>query len=328
MVEENKVLGNDDTTNLNENLVNEEEQININLQADENLQVNNDLQKDVEEFVKKNKKSSLKKILFGLIVFLLLLIVIGVILFLLGFFTHEEKKEEIKPLEQKQEMTKKEEESYKFDIKDINSKKLNEQLASLTNKNLNQEKNEELEKKEDEKRLIEEQKKKEEELLTQQEATLQREKAALEEKKLQLENEKAELETLKQQALMVKEELLSKQDIETAEKVKDIEQKGNTNHNKKENMTNESNINDIFLKFISVAKIKGELYKKYLDRVVAINPNIILCRDDKNRIEIYYGPFNDENTRKDLLEKLIKNKFSEAYELEFTKEEFDIRCNY
>jgi len=125
MVEENKVLGNDDTTNLNENLVNEEEQININLQADENLQVNNDLQKDVEEFVKKNKKSSLKKILFGLIVFLLLLIVIGVILFLLGFFTHEEKKEEIKPLEQKQEMTKKEEESYKFDIKDINSKKLN-----------------------------------------------------------------------------------------------------------------------------------------------------------------------------------------------------------
>ena len=328
MVEENKVLGNDDTTNLNENLVNEEEQININLQADENLQVNNDLQKDVEEFVKKNKKSSLKKILFGLIVFLLLLIVIGVILFLLGFFTHEEKKEEIKPLEQKQEMTKKEEESYKFDIKDINSKKLNEQLASLTNKNLNQEKDEELEKKEDEKRLIEEQKKKEEELLTQQEATLQREKAALEEKKLQLENEKAELETLKQQALMVKEELLSKQDIETAEKVKDIEQKGNTNHNKKENMTNESNINDIFLKFISVAKNKGELYKKYLDRVVAINPNIILCRDDKNRIEIYYGPFNDENTRKDLLEKLIKNKFSEAYELEFTKEEFDIRCNY
>ena len=83
-----------------------------------------------------------------------------------------------------------------------------------------------------------------------------------------------------------------------------------------------------FLKFISVAKIKGELCKKYLDRVVAINPNIILCRDDKNRIEIYYGPFNDENTRKDLLEKLIKNKFSEAYELEFTKEEFDIRCNY
>ena len=56
MVEENKVLGNDDTTNLNENLVNEEEQININLQADENLQVNNDLQKDVEEFVKKIKK--------------------------------------------------------------------------------------------------------------------------------------------------------------------------------------------------------------------------------------------------------------------------------
>ncbi len=327
MAEENKVLENDDTTNLNETLVNEEEQVDINLQTDENLQINNNLQKDVEEFVKKNKKSSLKKILFGLIGFLLLLIVIGVVLFLLGFFTPEEKKEESKPVEQKQEITK-EEESYKFDIKDINSKKLNEQLASLTNKNLNQEKNEELEKKEDEKRLIEEQKRKEEELLAQQEATLQKERVALEETKLQLENEKAQLEILKEQALIVKEELLSKQNTETAEKIKEIEEKENTVQKKNENITKESNAPDGFLKFISVAKIKGDLYKKYLDKVVAINPNIILCRDDKNRIEIYYGPFKDENTRKNLLEKLIKNKFSESYELEFTKEEFDIRCNY
>lgn len=93
----------------------------------------------------------------------------------------------------------------------------------------------------------------------------------------------------------------------------------------KENKINENNG---FLKFINVAKIKGVLYKKYLDSVVAINPNVILCRDDKNRIELYYGPFNSDNERTELLNKLIDNNFEQAYELEFTQEEFNNRCNY
>ena len=50
-------------------------------------------------------------------------------------------------------------------------------------------------------------------------------------------------------------------------------------------------VNNNFIKLINVAKIKGSLYKKYLDKVTAINPSAILCRDDKNRIEIYFGPF-------------------------------------
>lgn len=315
MAEDNKVLENDDSTVLNENSTqNEEEQIDINLQDSEKLEINSELQKDVEEFVKKNKKSSLKKVLFSLIAFLLLLIIIAIALFFLGFFTpEEEKKEEVKPIELKQEITK--EEVYKFDIKDINSKKLNEQLASLTNKNLNQEKDEELEKAQNEKKLLEEQKRKDEELLKQQEDILQKEKIALEETKVQLEKEKAQLEALKQEALAVKQELLSEQNNETVEKIESA-----TN-------TNQSN-NDIFLKFINVAKIKGVLYKKYLDKIVAIDPNVKLCRDDKNRIEIYYGPFKDEVLRKELLDKLIKNNFNQSYALEFTKEEFDSRCNY
>ena len=47
-----------------------------------------------------------------------------------------------------------------------------------------------------------------------------------------------------------------------------------------------------------------------------------------NRIEIYYGPFKNNEERSELLDKLMKNKFEEAYELEFTQEEFDKRCNY
>ena len=68
--------------------------------------------------------------------------------------------------------------------------------------------------------------------------------------------------------------------------------------------------------------------KTILDKVVSVNPNVILCRDDKNRIEIYYGPFKDENERRELLDKLLSNKFDQAYELEFTKDEFNRRCNY
>ena len=83
-----------------------------------------------------------------------------------------------------------------------------------------------------------------------------------------------------------------------------------------------------FLKFINVAKIKGSLYKKYLDKITSINTNAILCRDDKNRIEIYFGPFNNDETRTELLNKLISGGFDEAFELELTQEEFNKRCNY
>ena len=82
------------------------------------------------------------------------------------------------------------------------------------------------------------------------------------------------------------------------------------------------------MKLINVAKIKGVLYKKYLDKATSLDPNIHLCRDDLNRIELYYGPFETLDSREVLLNRLIKNGFSQAYELEMTKEEFDARCNY
>ena len=271
-----------------------------------------------EDLTKSKKKSLLSKILIGIIAFLLLLLTVGIVLYLLGFFEPKEEVvnttvENVMPVEVK-------EDAYKFDIKDINSKKLNEQLSFLTNKNINKEKNEELEKIENEKRIIEEEKRREEEALKIQEEALLKEKAAIEEKKIQLENEKAELEAMRQEALMLKDQLeMNKTKLETAtiEKIEAVISP------EEEKVSNKK-----FLSFINVAKIKGSLYKKYLDKITAINSNVILCRDDKNRIEIYFGPFNDETSRSNLLDKLIKNKFEEAYEVEFTQEEFDKRCNY
>ncbi|MBP9615504.1 MAG: hypothetical protein KBD88_00625 [Aliarcobacter sp.] len=274
-----------------------------------------------EEFSKSKKKSLLSKILIGLIAFLLLLLTVGIVLYFLGYFTP---KEEIKVTEENLMPVEIKEEAYKFDIKDINSKKLNEQLSFLTNKNINKERNEELEKLENEKRIIEEEKRREEEAFKIQEEALLKEKAAIEEKKIQLENEKAELEAMRQEALMLKEQLeMNKTKLE-AIPVEIIEPTVTP-----EKAVNKPNITDKkFLSFINVAKIKGSLYKKYLDKVSAIDPNVILCRDDKNRIEIYFGPFKDDETRSKLMDKLTKNKFDEAYEVEFTQEEFDKRCNY
>ncbi len=295
-----------------------------------------------EEFIKP-KKNILHKILFGIVAFLLLLLIIGAILYFTGFFDPKEvKKVEVPIIPQNVEKVEVPENNYKFDIKDINSKKLNEQLASLTSKNLNDEKIEELEQKENEKRLIDEQKRKEDELLKKQEDELTNQKTQLEQKKLELEREKIQLETMKQQALQLKEELHLTQDKTTGtisnldfEKQKVIETINNTIpkkalEEKKELVNNQENTkeNNGFLLFINVAKIKDVLYKKYLDKIVAVNPNIKLCRDDKNRIEIYYGPFDNNEERTELLNKLFENKFNEAYELEFTQEEFDKRCNY
>lgn len=283
-----------------------------------------------EEFVKSKKKSTLGKILMGLIAFLILLLAIGITLYFLGFF--EPKEEPITVTIQDTAPVEVKEETYKFDIKDINSKKLNEQLSYLTNKNINQDKTEELEKVENEKRIIEEQKIREEEAYKAQEAALLKEKAAIEEKKTELENEKAQLETMKQEALLLKQELESNKTKLEVIKPNDKKEESSV-QNTKQDVTQKpaptkSEANNNFIKLINVAKIKGSLYKKYLDKITAINPSAILCRDDKNRIEIYFGPFNNDEKRSELLNKLINKGFEEAFELELTQEEFDKRCNY
>ena len=295
-----------------------------------------------EEFVKP-KKSILFKILFGIITLLVLLLITGVILYFTGFFSPEEVKKVEQPVVT--ETTAKPEavpeNNYKFDIKDINSKKLNEQLANLTAKNTNEENKEITEKKEAKKKAIDEEKKKEEELLKSQESELQKQKAQLEEKRLELEKEKAQLEVMRQQAQALKEEIevdINKDKVIDEPKTLEAKNEDRTSLPKsstpsiteeKKEITDEKEINNNqFLLFINVAKIKGVLYKKYLDKITTINPNVKLCRDENNRIEIYYGPFKNNEERSELLDKLMKNKFEEAYELEFTQEEFDKRCNY
>lgn len=283
--------------------------------------------KEIEEEFVKPKKPLLFKILIGIVGVLLFLIIIGLVLYFTGFFEPKEmEKSEPTPVTTVVEKVETTENTYRFDVKDINSKKLNEQLANLTSKNLTDEKIEEIEKRENEQKLIEDEKRKEEEFLKNQEEELLKQKAELEEKKQELEREKAQLEAMKEEALQLKEQLNNKTPIEVNEQ--NNEEVIEVKEKNEEEIKTSQNSNSGFLMFINVAKIKGVLYKKYLDKITDINPNVKLCRDDKNRIEIYYGPFEKSEERSELLNKLIDNKFNEAYELEFTQEEFDKRCNY
>jgi hypothetical protein len=119
MAEENR-----DAKNLNQN-TDEIDTNSLTINIEENISVDsapNDYEEMIgmkEEFITSKKKSPLSKILIGLISFLILVLTIGAILYFLGFF---ESKEEIintkidkivSPVEIK-------EETYKFDIKDIN----------------------------------------------------------------------------------------------------------------------------------------------------------------------------------------------------------------
>ena len=326
MAEENKPTEQENIIHTTNDLITDES---TNTESTINTNVN-EAPVEINEEVVKPKKSIFIKILFGIVGLLILLLIVGIILYFTGFF---EPKQEEKKLEQpvitKETVTKVEavpENNYKFDLKDINSKKLNDQLANLTSNNVNEEKKMKKESLENEK--IQEE--------------LQKQKALLEEEKLKLEKERAQIEMAKKEAA-TKEELKitpstampNSEILPVLENKKEVDNptlaKNSTSiqkENKKEDILKENVANNQFLLFINVAKIKDVLYKKYLDKIIAINPNVKLCRDEKNKIEIYFGPFEKNEDRTELLNKLIKHKFTEAYEVEFTKEEFDKRCNY
>lgn len=259
-----------------------------------------------EEFVKPKKSLSMK-ILFGTIAFLLLLLIIGFVLYFTGFFGHKEEPKKVEEPVVHEVVAKVEpvvENTTKFEIKNINSKKLNDQLSNLTNKNLPEDK-----KTLQNDKIIEKEK-------------VQEIPQIQEVKQPDIQKEKAQIEASAAEEKKNQENNILLNNSNSAQN--DILQK----NQKEEKINKENPINSQFLLFINVAKIKGELYKKYLDKITNINPAVKLCRDDKNRIEIYFGPFEKNEDRTELLNKLIKNKFTEAYAVEFTQEEFDKRCNY
>lgn len=240
-----------------------------------------------------------------------------------------------------------EESDFKFDFNNLEPDKLNEQLELLTNKNLEQKALEELSLLEKEEKkssnassIFVESDSKTENIINSTQESVNNEVLVLndvEEKNIEINSETKESETIENSDEPIetktiledeKEELTNntKKEIEISKESKSLIVFEDESKNED---TKASDINKYeFLKIISVAKIKGNLKKSYYDKIYNIDSSVLLCRDSLSNIEIYFGPFKDSTKQENLLNRLLEAGFSEAYNLEMEKEEFNKRCNY
>ena len=283
---------------------------------------------------KKDKTLLIKRVLFITIGVLLLLLIILATIFIFKSEDTKEPTESSPPVESSTKTNENNIENVpsepevketKFDFNNLEPEKLNEQLELLTNKNMEYQKEKEQKILEEEKKLspvfnLVNNLKDKEEIKKEENSIVSSE-----------DNKKEEISKIEEIKEDKKEEIISeKKDVATStnNETKTQNETSNINSNSKKEETTKITESLTFVKLINVAKIKGDLNKKYFDKVIEVNANVLLCRDDENIIELYYGPFLEDEIRDNLLSKLIKNGFKEAYSLEMTKEEFDKRCNY
>lgn len=283
---------------------------------------------------KKDKTLLIKRVLFITIGVLLLFLIILATIFIFKSEESKEPTESSPPIESSAKTNENNTENIpsepeiketKFDFNNLEPEKLNEQLELLTNKNMEYQK-------EKEQKILEEEKKLSPVFnlvnnLKDKEDIKKEEKSIVSSE----DNKKEEISKIEEIKEDKKEEIIyEKKDVatSTSNETKTQNETSNINSNSKKEETTKITESLTFVKLINVAKIKGDLNKKYFDKVIEVNANVLLCRDDENIIELYYGPFLEDEIRDNLLSKLIKNGFKEAYSLEMTKEEFDKRCNY
>lgn len=283
---------------------------------------------------KKDKTLLIKRVLFITIGVLLLFLIILATIFIFKSEESKEPTESSPPVESSAKTNENNTENVpsepeiketKFDFNNLEPEKLNEQLELLTNKNMEYQKEKEQKILEEEKKLspvfnLVNNLKDKEEIKKEENSIVSSE-----------DNKKEEISKIEEIKEDKKEEIISeKKDIatSTSNETKTQNETSNINSNSKKEETTKITESLTFVKLINVAKIKGDLNKKYFDKVIEVNANVLLCRDDENIIELYYGPFLEDEIRDNLLSKLIKNGFKEAYSLEMIKEEFDKRCNY
>ena len=283
---------------------------------------------------KKDKTLLIKRVLFITIGVLLLFLIILATIFIFKSEESKEPTESSPPVESSAKTNENNTENVpsepeiketKFDFNNLEPEKLNEQLELLTNKNMEYQKEKEQKILEEEKKLspvfnLVNNLKDKEEIKKEENSIVSSE-----------DNKKEEISKIEEIKEDKKEEIISeKKDVatSTSNETKTQNETSNINSNSKKEETTKITESLTFVKLINVAKIKGDLNKKYFDKVIEVNANVLLCRDDENIIELYYGPFLEDEIRDNLLSKLIKNGFKEAYSLEMTKEEFDKRCNY
>lgn len=348
--EELTPISNNDVEQINNiNTTTEENQNNVIENEDKDEETNKVSNENEKEISIQKKQPKIYRILMIVIALLASLLLIGLIMYLTGFFDPEEPKPMPKP-KPMPEIEIKMDENIEFDEKEINTEKLNRKLTALTKTEImNKEeleaeerriKEEERKKKEAEQKALEEKQRLEEEKKQAQLEKIQEERRLLEEHRMAIKKEQDEFIKLQEEAQKAikehKNELLQQinQNQVTLEENQSNKDEEKTKQNEmQDNMKEEASQQTkeeikMFMPFINVATIKGALFKEYLDKVQTFDKRLSLCRDSKNRIEIYFGPYDSQKERTKILNNLMDNGFKESYLVDFTKEEYEKRCKY
>lgn len=338
---------------------NEEKNSNEKVLENEDKDDINKIKKDANEDTSisiQKKQPKIYKTLIGIVILLFLVLSIGLILYFTGFFDPEQIKPPAEKIVKKEVAPK-----VIFNSKDLNKTRLNKKLTMLTKREImnkeefeNEEKRikaEENRKKEAEEKALLEKKQKEEALLAAEFKKIENEKKLLQEHQKTIKDEQEKFLKIQEQAKLELEqtkakllEELEEQKITQVEKIENVidEPIDVSNDESEILLTVEEEIDEenalikeennadaqSFLSFINVATIKGNLYKSYLDDVQKYDKKISLCRDYKNRIEIYFGPYSSDKEREKVFNNLLENGFKEAYLIDFTNEEYQKRCKY
>ncbi len=291
-------------------------------------------EEEIQEYSVQKKLGLVQKILIGTVGFLLVIVIIGAVMYFTGFFDPEPPKVEVEAPKQEVEVVP-EKEKYLFKPDDINEARINRKLALLTKYELVEDPEKEREKQEELKKEQEYQaKQKEKEAIEQKvpqiniEDTKTEQNAQTTEPNAQQENSTTE-EATKQDDTMVKEDQQQAEvETEQPKEVLDISEEEVDDNKNDEELLVKQYEGEKFLKFVQVATLKYKLYNTFLSQIKDLDARISVCKYKNNQTQIFIGPFENEDNREKILEKINQNIAKDAFRIEFTQEEFESRCNF
>jgi len=281
---------------------------------------------DTQEYEVQQKLTKIQKILIGVVGFLFLIVLVGAILYFMGYFDPEP----IKVTKTKIQTEIKKNKKYQFKASDINENRINRKLSLLTKYELvlpeTSKKEQETTKEDTNTTTVDTKAKNDTEI---------KEKEVKEEeiKEQEIKKEDTTSTTIDTKNKIAKNDtqIKEKETKEPETKKEDsnttiVDTKANTKDEIKKKIPQYKG--EEFLKFIQVATLKYKLYKSFINQVKAIDARISICAYKKNKTQIFIGPFNDEEKRNSLVKKINKSVVNDAFKVEFTKEEFNKRCNF
>ena len=268
-------------------------------------------EQDKEEYAVQKKRSKLQNILLIVAGILVFIILVGIVLYFMGFFEPEAKRADSNISKEANATTavKQVKKKYKFRLDHINTKRLNKKLALLTKYEIIEDQEKELEKIKEKEALKKE---------------IKKEDTASKDKIQDSNISKKEVDANKTI-------VAAKQDDTNLTIDQNLSKPVTTNNELKKKIIKQTIYkpkDKEFLNFVQISVLRYKLFKSFIDKKKDSKARISICQDNKGRSQILIGPFTTKESRDWVISKINSSIKEDAFAVEFTKEEFDKRCNF